>query len=356
MTSRDRVLTAMRHQLTDRPPFDFSWGFSPAQLDRFRARTGADDPDEFFGADTRMVRPSPSRLQTDYSGYVDLPPGGWVDEWGVGRRPSSSPDAAHAHLDGFIHPLARRTAERDASEYPLPDLDADYRYADLGARVAQVQARGLAALAIMDCTIFEVAWYLRSMEQLLLDFADGRDFARILLDRITALRVVQARRYAEAGADVICTGDDVGTQRGMLMSVRMWRRWLRPRLAQVIAAAKSARGDVLVFYHSDGDVTAIVPDLIEIGVDILNPVQPECMDPVTLCRDFGDRLGLWGTVGTQTTFPFGTPADVRREVRARIATVGAKGGLFLAPTHMIEPEVPFENIVAFVEAVKGRLD
>jgi uroporphyrinogen decarboxylase len=191
------------------------------------------------------------------------------------------------------------------------------------------------------------------MERLLLDFADANPFAGALLDRITALREVQARRYAESGADVICMGDDVGTQRGMLMSVRMWRAWLKPRLARVIAAARSVRPDVLVFFHSDGDVTAIVEDLIETGVDILNPVQPECMDPVALRQRFGERLCLWGTIGTQSTFPFGSPDDVRREVRTRVETVGRNGGLFLAPTHMIEPEVPLANIVAFVEAARG---
>jgi uroporphyrinogen decarboxylase len=321
-------------------------------LQRFRERTGASDPDAFFGADTRLLRPAPTRLRTDFSRYLPgLPPGSDVDEWGIGRRPTTSTDAAHAHLDGFVHPLARASAARDAFDYPLPDLDADYRYDDFAARVAEVQGRGLAALAVMDCTIFEVAWYMRGMEPLLVDFVDGSPFAVALLDRITALRAVQARRYAEAGADVICLGDDVGTQRGMLMSVRMWRAWLKPRLARVIAAARAARPDVLVFFHSDGDVTAIVADLLEIGVDILNPLQPECMDPIALRRQFGSRVCFWGTLGTQSTFPFGTPDDVRREVRTRIETVGQNGGLFLAPTHMIEPEVPFENIVAFVEAV-----
>jgi uroporphyrinogen decarboxylase len=354
VTSRERVLAAMRHRRPDRPPFDFSWGFAPAQLARFRQATGAADPDDYFGADTRLLRPSPTRRSTDFSPYLgQLPPGAQVDEWGIGRRPSASTDAAHAHLDGFIYPLIVVSSTADVLEYPLPDLDADYRYEDLAARVAAVQSRGIAALAVMDCTIFETAWYMRSMERLLLDFADANPFAGALLDRITALREVQARRYAESGADVICMGDDVGTQRGMLMSVRMWRAWLKPRLARVIAAARSVRPDVLVFFHSDGDVTAIVEDLIEIGVDILNPVQPECMDPVALRQRFGERLCLWGTIGTQSTFPFGSPDDVRREVRTRVETVGRNGGLFLAPTHMIEPEVPLANIVAFVEAARG---
>ena len=131
--------------------------------------------------------------------------------------------------------------------------------------------------------MFEVAWYMRSMEQLLLDFADGSDFAAVAArPDHRAARGAGRAASPSSGADVICLGDDVGTQRGMLMSVRMWRAWLKPRLARVIAAARRARPDVLVFYHSDGNVAAIVPDLVEIGVDILNPVQPECMDPVAL--------------------------------------------------------------------------
>jgi uroporphyrinogen decarboxylase len=356
VTSRERVLAAMRHRQPDRTPFDFSWGFAPAQVERFQRETGAADPDDYFGADTRLLRPSPTRTRTDFSPYLgELPDGAQVDEWGIGRRPSASTDASHAHLDGFIYPLLRVSTARAAFDYPLPDLDADYRYEDFAARVSAVQSRGIAALAVMDCTIFEVAWYMRSMEQLLLDFADASPFAAALLDRITAIREVQAGRYAESGADVICMGDDVGTQRGMLMSVRMWRTWLKPRLARVIAAARRVRPDVLVFFHSDGNVSAIVEDLVEIGVDILNPVQPECMDPAALRERFGPRLCLWGTIGTQSTFPFGSPEDVRREVRTRIETIGRGGGLFLSPTHMIEPEVPFANIVAFVDAVKSTI-
>jgi len=354
MTSRERVLTAMRRRQPDRPPFDFSFGFSPAQIAVFRQRTGADDPYDYFGADTRMVWPGPTTLTTDYTPYLGaMPAGSTIDEWGIGHVPTTSRDGDHAHLEGFQYPMRALETPADAADYPLPDLDADYRYDSVRSEISDIQGRGLAAMAMLECTIFERAWYLRSMERLLLDFADASAFATTLLDRITEKRVVQARRYAELGADVICYGDDVGTQRGMLMSVSMWRTWLKPRLARTIAAARAIRPDVLIFYHSDGDVTAIIPDLIEIGVDILNPIQPECMDPVALKRAYGERLSFWGTIGTQSTFPFGSPEDVRREVRARIATVGVGGGLFLAPTHVIEPEVPFDNIVAFVEAVRG---
>jgi len=358
MTSRDRVLVAMRRRQPDRVPFDLSFGFSPYQLDQLLRRTGAANPEEHFGADTRMVTIGPTRRATDFSGYLgELPPNSSVDEWGVGHQPTESHDAAHAHLEGFVHPMAKLETGRDALDYPLPDIDAEYRYEDLGRQIASVQGRGLAALATMTSTIFEVAWYMRGMERLLMDFVDNPEFSAALLDRITEVRKVQAARYAALGPDVITVGDDVGTQRAMLMSPVMWRRWLKPRLAAVISAARRVRPDVLVFFHSDGNVEPIIGDLIEIGVDILNPVQPECMDPADLKRRFGDRLSFWGTIGTQSTFPFGTADDVRLEVKIRAMTVGRGGGLFLAPTHFVEPEVPFENIVAFVEAVKetGRL-
>lgn len=353
MTSRERVLTAMRRRRPDRVPFDFGNGWAPAKLDELKARTGSTDPNELFGADVRVFGIGPTRRPADHSVYHrDLPPRAWLDEWGVGHLPTESADAGHRHLDGFVFPMLSLQSRQDALDYPLPDIEADYRYESLGCRIEEAHGRGLAVAASMECTVFEAAWYMRSMERLLMDFVDGSAFAEALLDRIVEKRKAQAARYAELGADVIRMGDDVASQRGMLMSVPMWRRWLKPRLAAVIRAARQVRPDVLIFYHSDGDVTAIVADLIDIGVDILNPVQPECMDAVALKRRFGERLSFWGLVGTQTTLPFGTPEDVRAAVRRLCETVGRGGGLFLAPTHMIEPDVPWENIIAFVEAVR----
>jgi len=165
-----------------------------------------------------------------------------------------------------------------------------------------------------------------------------------------------ARRLAGADVDILRLGDDVGSQRAMLMSPDTWRTWFKPRLADLIRAAKAVKPDMLVFYHSDGYIEPIIPDLIEIGLDILNPVQPECMDPAQLKREYGRDLAFWGTIGTQTTMPFGDAEEVRRVVKERIDTVGPEG-LLLAPTHVLEPDVPWENIEAFADAVEeyGRL-
>ncbi len=358
MNSRTRVLEAMHRRKPDRVPFALT-DFTPVQLDVFRKKTGAVNPLEYFGVDIRGDCIEPTRHQVDFTKYhSQLPPNATVDEWGIGHLPTESGRAEHSHLEGFLYPMLKLTSEQDALDYPLPDIDADYRYTDLGRKIREFQSAGFAATAWMPCTIFEIAWFMRSMELLLMDFVDNPGFAGTLLDRITQKREIQAAKYAELGADMVCLGDDVGSQRGMILSAPMWRRWLKPRLGRVVAAARRVRPDVLVFYHCDGDIRPIIPDLIEIGVDILNPVQPECMDPAELKNKYGDRLSFWGTIGTQTTMPFGSAEDVRREVRLRMETAGKGGGLIIAPTHAIEPEVPWENIIALVEAVKefGRYE
>ena len=132
----------------------------------------------------------------------------------------------------------------------------------------------------------------------------------------------------------------------------MWRTWLKPRLARVIKAAKEINPDILVLYHTDGDCRSVIPELIEVGVDILNPIQPECMDHVELKLEYGDRLSFSGTIGTQSTMPHGSVKDVKVAVQKMIRTVGQGGGLFLAPTHVLEPDVPWDNVLAFVDAVR----
>jgi uroporphyrinogen decarboxylase len=202
----------------------------------------------------------------------------------------------------------------------------------------------------MECTIWETAWYLRRMDLLMMDMAAENDKAVFLLDKITDLACFRAARYAEAGADILMLGDDLGMQRSIMMSPGMYRAWLKPRLKRVIDAAKAVKPDVLIQYHSCGYVTPLVPDLVEAGIDILNPVQPECMDVEQVFGEFRGRLSFNGTIGTQTTMPFGSPDAVRSAVRRNLALAGPRGGLFCCPTHVLEPEVPWENVEAYVEA------
>jgi uroporphyrinogen decarboxylase len=146
-------------------------------------------------------------------------------------------------------------------------------------------------------------------------------------------------------------GDDVANQRSLMFSIDLWRHFMKSRWEKVFQAARSVRPEIGIWYHSDGAILDIVPELLDIGVTILNPVQPECVDPVEIKRLLGRRAAIDGAIGTQTTMPFGTPADVKAMVRERVDTLGRDGALILSPTHMLEPEVPVENVLAFFEAV-----
>ncbi len=352
MTSRERVKTTLKRKIPDRVPFDFSFGFTKPKLDEFEERTGQTNPDEYFKTDTKMIRLSPTKVKNDFSKYLgEVPPDTEIDEWGVGRYHTASTHKWHSHLEGFIYPMLNLSTKQDALDYPLPDIDAEYRYESVKKDIEGTHAQGRAALAMVDCTIFETAWEMRSMELLLTDFLANQDFAQTLLDRMVEKRIKQARLFTRLDPDVVCLGDDVGTQRGMMLHPDLWRQWLKPGLAAIITEIRKVKPDQIIFYHCDGQFYEIIPDLIEIGIDVLNPVQPECLDPVYLKKEYGNYLSFWGTIGTQSTFPFASPAGVKKEIKERIEIVGKGGGLFLSPSHMIEPEVPWENILAFVEAI-----
>jgi len=346
-TPRDRVRTALRREQPDAVPFDFH-GFTPAALETFQRATGADDPLEYFDVPVRPVEMGPTRRQTDYTSYyADLPPGTVFDDWGVARVPTSS-----YHFVGRRYPMKDFTSIEQIEAYPLPDVDQPYRYEETAQQVARWHQRGLAAEAEIPFAVFDTCWQLRGFEQFMIDLKINPPLAQALMDRVEPLLVAAAALWAQTGLDLLLIGEDVGMQDRMIMRPDDWRTWIKPRLAHMIQAAKSASPDLILAYHSDGVINPIIPDLIEIGVEVLNPIQPECMDPAELKRLYGDRLAFWGTIGTQTTMPFGTPEDVRAAVRKRIETVGQGGGLLIAPSHTLEPEVPWENMAAFVEAVR----
>ena len=188
------------------------------------------------------------------------------------------------------------------------------------------------------------------MEDLMMDMMNGDEKAEYLLDRVFDVNNIRMKYLAKAGCDIIWIGDDIGMQRTTMMSVDMWETWLKPRIRKIIASGKSINPEMLILYHSDGYIIPFLEGLIEVGIDILNPVQPESMQFKEIHRLTGDRLSYWGTIGTQTTLPFGTPDDVKKEVNTNLEICGNKGGIVIAPTHIVEPEVPWENIEALVEA------
>lgn len=200
--------------------------------------------------------------------------------------------------------------------------------------------------------VFETAWKLTGMQRFLIGMHNDDPLIIRLMDELFRISTQQGILEAEAGVDFVCNGDDVGSQNSMIVSPRLWRRHLKPRYAGMFREFKK-RG-AYVMFHSDGWIEPIIPDLIDIGVDILNPVQPECMNPAELKIKYGDELCFDGTIGVQSTLPHGTPEQVAEEIRYRIQTCGPTG-LILGPTHSMQPDVPVENILSMYEAARTYL-
>jgi len=242
---------------------------------------------------------------------------------------------------------------REVEAYAWPDVTEAYRYEGLDAKTADFQRRGYAVTGELYQTIFERAWLLRGIEQMMMDFVAEPAMAHAICEQITQRRILQARRYARMGVDILRLGDDVCMQTGAMFGVETYRTFLKERTRAIVRAAKEIKPDLLVFMHCDGRVDRLIPEYLDIGIDILNPVQPECNDLEAIRRRYGGRLSFWGGVGTQSTMPFGTPRDVENCVRRLQEVLGPDGGLLVAPTHILEPEVPWANIEAFVAAAKA---
>jgi len=346
-TPRENLLRTLRRQGFDWAPVE-SGGFCPSQMEAFEQRFGHRDVAGFFGNPSQFVG---TRIEPTYADaralYTneELPEKIHFDAFGIG----------HSHREGcwhmthMHHPLQGDPSPDWVARYPFPVVAAG-EDEKMAQQTAEIQSRGFAVMAGLACTVWETAWYLRSMEDLMADMMAGDERATVLLDRVTALACSRARAAGLAGADLIQLGDDIGMQFTIMMSLDLWREWLKPRLAAVIRAAREAKPGMLIYYHSCGYVLPFIGDLVEIGVDILNPVQPECMSLAEIQRDFGGRLSYWGTIGTQRVLPFGTPGEVREAVHENLRICGERGGIVIAPTHLVEPEVPWENLVAMKEA------
>ena len=283
-----------------------------------------------------------------YYSDKDFKPGTTIDMWGVGHEPGSE---KAFHMTYMHNPMKDFDSVEQIESYPFPVFDLS-NLPKMTQMAKQFHDQGLAVMGNMQCTVWETAWYMRGMENLMTDMMLEEPIATAILDRVTEISVARARSYAESGVDVLFVGDDIGMQHTVMMSDELYCRWLKPRIAKVIAAAKAINPNIIVFYHSCGFVTPFIPHLIDVGVDVLNPVQPECMRFEEIHEMYGDRLSFHGTIGTQTTMPFGTPEEVRREVFKNLDIAGKKGGLFVAPTHLLEPEVPIENVVAYIKACR----
>lgn len=356
MKHRDRVLAALNHEKPDRCPMQVS--FTPEFADRLRAELqmqGRHVHNPHGGGNTyELERAIGEDLLLTSVGWANSYYQGnetYTDEWGVTWRPHpySTPFGTGYYTEMIGHPLAVDDA---IDRYMAPDPHRPELYED-AAQVIRHFGEEYWIVGVTVTTMFETAWALRGYEQMLVDIVVDPELADRILEIPHRYHLTAARKLVELGVDMIWIGDDIGTQRAMLMAPATWRRLLKPRIAEFIATLKAINPAVKVAYHSDGDILPIVPDLIEVGLDVLNPIQPACMDPAEVKRRFGDRLCFWGSIDEQHTLPFGTPEAVRAEVLTRLHTLGEGGGLILGPTHHVQLDTPMENFWAMVDTITG---
>jgi uroporphyrinogen decarboxylase len=369
LTSRDRVLYALNHEEPDRVPIFFGTSGATTMLapgyERLKTHLGITRETTIFwrglqyvlmdeealawaGTDGRplIAGPAPAPLAHNISAdaYVD----GWGSLWE--RRPDV------IYYEVVDSPIRTATID-DLDRFPWPDLAHPSRFVGLREKAKAIQEAGYAVVALSGVSAFEQAYVSRGVEQWLTDLAADPDFALALLRKITDLMkasVIALLEEAGDYIDVLVTGDDLGSQNATLISPRMYRRLIKPFHAEIYQEIKR-RTKAKVFYHSDGNIYSLLGDLIEVGVDLLNPVQVnagDMGDTARLKREFGDRLAFCGAIDTGWVLPYGTPADVRAEVRRRIKDLGPGGGYILASVHCIQPDVPVENVIAMLDEAK----
>jgi uroporphyrinogen decarboxylase len=273
-------------------------------VERLREETGATDFAEHFGHDVRYV-------------YLSLAP-----------RPEEVPD-----IDWTPVPTDESTAAAAEATQAL-------------------QARGLAVCGGYACGVFEQAkHWLGDAAAMTGPHDDPRGFGEFL-DRITEWKAAVYCGYAAAGTDLVWMGDDLGTQRSLVMSPQQYREWYRPRHAEIVRRLRAIRPDVHIAFHCCGHVTPLIGDLIEIGIDVLEAVQAETMDLRQLKREFGRDIAFWGGIGAQSVLARTTPEQVKAGVRETLAIMSPDGGYIAAPCHTLTEEVPWESVVAFHEAME----
>lgn len=355
MNSRERVQMALNHKEPDRCPMQIS--FTPEFATRLAKEMKLGDEkihNPHGGGNTyELERALGEDMLLTSVGWANSyyhEESAYVDEWGIGWKslPYETPFGTGRYTEMSSHPLAEDSA---VESYVAPDPNRPELYLESEWMIKQFK-KDYWIVGVTVTTIFECAWGLRGFERMLSDFALNPELAERILDIPFQYHLTAAKKLTEMGVDMIWIGDDVGAQNAMLISPKMWRKFLKPLMAKFIGELKAINPQVKVAYHTDGVVYPIIPDLIEIGLDVLNPVQPASMDPARLKKEYGDSLCFWGSVDEQHTLPFGTPAEVQTEIIHRLNTIGKDGGLILSPTHHVQLDTPMENFWAMVNTIK----
>jgi uroporphyrinogen decarboxylase len=377
MTSRERVLAAIHHEEPDRVPIVLgasnTTGIRANAYHGLKSRLGIQSDDHFLynWPELGTVFPEEAvlqRLHSDVRGLHDRFPRKTYEQ--NESRPAHAPyisdwGCALEEVEPGVwfqtkYPLADAQTGIDIKQYPFwPNMEDPDRVVHLKEWAARLEDD--TSYALMGTpwllSIFERAMDMQGMEKFLLNMSLEPDFAEALLLKIAGLcKTLMGNFLHECGdnLDIIAIGDDLGTQNSLMISPHMYRKILKPIHADYIAFIKE-HTRAKVFFHTDGDVYPLIDDFVEIGVDILNPIQVSAgkmSDLVELKKRYGKNLVFCGAIDTQRVLPFGSPDEVRTEVRRVIEILGPGGGYLATPVHTITNEVPPENILAMVDAVE----
>lgn len=357
LSHRDRVQLAINHQTPDRCPMQISFTpeFASRLVEYLRPETGNSeflkncasfDLERYLDQDLLLT----SGLW-DNSYQQQYKPGEeFTDDWGIGWKaiPYETKFGSGVYTEMIHHPLKEAKLLTD---YKPPDPNLPGLYLET-KRIIRDYKSEYWIVGVTVTTMFEKAWALRGYDQIMIDMLADPDLADTLLEIPYRYHLSMASQLVKMGVDMIWIGDDVGAQHTMLIAPDMWRKFLKGRLGDFIHTLKSLNKDIKIAYHSDGYIYPIIPDLIEIGLDVLNPVQPGSMSPLKLKKEFGKNLCFWGGIDEQKTLPFGSPKEVKDEVFSRVSSLGKDGGFIIGPTHHVQLDTPLENFCAMVDAIK----
>ena len=360
MNSRERVMRALKRDgLPDRVPLQFDlcrslleeagaqYGipveYSRSYYEDLTYRISANALRTAMGSDCVVVG---AGLPTGYE-HPRTEDGCLVNEFGMVMRPGL------LYYDVVGMPFSGATSADDVRRFAFPDPLAAGRFANAQRDIARFK-QDFFVIGDLELTMFEMAWHMTGMEKFMIDMSSGEEYIGVLLDRVLEFSVGVGKRLVELGVDGIWTGDDFGAQNGMLISPRMWRRLFKPRMAELWQELKRANPVILVMYHSDGAIAPILNDLIEIGLEVFNPVQPNVPghDPEALKAQYGERLSFWGAIDQQQLLPFGTPAAIEADVAEKIHVLGRGGGYMCSPAHIVQGDTSLASVEAFIAAVR----
>jgi uroporphyrinogen decarboxylase len=335
------VLAALQHRSPDKTPYHI--GFTAPAYAKMAQYYGDPHFAAKLGNCLTAFGTEPSGFGTEPSGgWREVEPDIWEDQFGVRWNRSVDRDI------GVV--CNRRVTPENIGGFRCPDPDDPSRYAPYRQSIPNREEKFV--LVDLGFSLFERAWTLAGMEEVLMAMATDKGFAHCLLDRILEFNLQVIENACACDIDAMMFGDDWGQQRGLIMGARLWREFIKPRIAQMYARVRE-KGKY-VFIHSCGKVDELFPELIECGLHCFNPFQPEVMDVFEMKRRYGRDLSFYGGISTQRTLPYGTVPQVKDEVRRLLEAVGENGGYIASPAHAIPADAKPENIAAMIETLQAQ--